>query len=416
MSKEIKNVIVQHYAGSISYGTSLPTSDTDIRGIFCAGEENIRTPFFPIREQTLEDEEDGKLYELSNFLKLYTDGNPNILESLWVDDRHIIEGSEAYDILTEHRQTLLSKKVAFTYSGYAISQLHRIKGHNKYINNPAKETPPRQIDFVKLVHNFTDKKIFKINMEDIQNGYRLIPYGGDLFGVYESPGSQTFDHLFTLNTNCDADLSGFYTKTRTFTDKIAGFITGNPDFGTRKLPLFIVSFNREGYKKSKEHWKSYWSWKRNRNEARRLLEEENGYDTKHAQHLVRLLNMAEEILTDGIVKVFRPDRELLLDIRHGKFSFDELMEMVEGKDEYIRGELYKKSPLPKAPDIKLASKVLIDAQDCFWKEPTKEKRIQKAKDRMFDRHQKEEDRREARFCENMERLQENLKGDDNESE
>ncbi len=31
-------LIVKHLAGSRAYGTSLPTSDTDIRGIFCADE------------------------------------------------------------------------------------------------------------------------------------------------------------------------------------------------------------------------------------------------------------------------------------------------------------------------------------------------------------------------------------------
>ena len=44
------NLLVKHYAGSKAYGTSLPTSDTDFRGIFVADPINVRTPFFPVRE------------------------------------------------------------------------------------------------------------------------------------------------------------------------------------------------------------------------------------------------------------------------------------------------------------------------------------------------------------------------------
>lgn len=46
----LNNIIVEHLAGSKSYGTSMPTSDTDYRGIFMADKEFIITPFKTIRE------------------------------------------------------------------------------------------------------------------------------------------------------------------------------------------------------------------------------------------------------------------------------------------------------------------------------------------------------------------------------
>ena len=51
------NMLVKHYAGSHSYGTALPDSDVDFRGVFCADPVNILTPFFPVRE--CEDQDDG---------------------------------------------------------------------------------------------------------------------------------------------------------------------------------------------------------------------------------------------------------------------------------------------------------------------------------------------------------------------
>lgn len=361
--------IVRHLAGSHAYGTNIEGSDLDIRGIFAAPEKYIRTPFFTVKEVEVQDEEDTKLYELTQFMKLYLEMNPNIVETLWVDPTDIEFKNEVYDHLRDNAQALLSKKAAFTFSGYAVSQLKRIKGHNKWLNNPQPKEPPRQTDFLSLVHNFTSRKMFKLDretMHKVHTGHRLIPYGGDLFGVYEAPGYTTFDSNFTLNTNADGDLSGFYTKDQTLREKIAGMVLAEPGFGIRRLPLFIVKFNRDQYKQQKEVHKNYWSWVKNRNATRSALEEQFGYDTKHAMHLVRLLRMGEEILTNGEVHVKRPDAKELLDIRGGAWKYEQLVEYAEDKDNKIRGEFYKNSQLRKAPDIKLAAKVLMEAQDLSW--------------------------------------------------
>lgn len=361
-----KNLIVEHLAGSHAYGTNIASSDVDIRGVFCADPINIRTPFFPVREVTLQDEEDGKLYELTQFMNLYVGMNPNIVETLWVDPVHILNKHPAYDYLRENAaQQLLNKKAAFTFSGYAVAQLKRIRGHNKWINNPQPEEPPRQTKYVSLVHNFSNRKLFTLNMEEFRDGYRLIHYGGDIYGVYDAPGYQTFDNIFTLNTNSD-DLTGFYTKEPSAAEVQAGQILQIPEFGTRRLPQFIVKFNQENYRQDKEIWQNYWTWKKNRNEKRAELEAQNGFDTKHAMHLVRLLRMGEEILTEGVVNVNRPDSEELLDIRNGAWTYEEIVEYAEYTDKHIREVLYKSSTLPKAPDLQLAAKVLIKCQDIFW--------------------------------------------------
>lgn len=128
------NLLVKHLGGSHAYGTSLPTSDVDYRGIFCADPVNVRTPFFPVREVEDTDEEDTKFYELAHFMKLCLDCNPNIVETLWVADEDITFRTDAYDMLRARRSELLSSKVAFTFSGYAQGQLSRIKNHNRWIN------------------------------------------------------------------------------------------------------------------------------------------------------------------------------------------------------------------------------------------------------------------------------------------
>lgn len=337
------NLLVKHYAGSLAYGTSLPTSDTDFRGIFCADPINVRTPFFTIKEVDDTTEEDTKLFELAQFMKLALDCNPNVVESLWVDRQDIVSTTPAYEHLRAHASQLLSSKIAFTTSGYALSQLKRIKGHNKWINNPQPVDRPQMVDYISLVHNFTAAKTFKVELRSFLKDHRLVPYSGDTFGVYQAVGYHTFNYeTGALNLDYDGDSHALGT------------------------PLFIMKFNREAYRSASETWGHYWEWKKNRNEKRSALEEQFGYDTKHAMHLVRLLRMGAEALQTGVLLVRRPDAEELLAIRAGKWTYEELVEYAEMMDNDVRVNLYAKSSLPKKPDIHLAAKLVLDIQDLVW--------------------------------------------------
>lgn len=56
---------------------------------------------------------------------------------------------------------------------------------------------------------------------------------------------------------------------------------------------------------------------------RKALVEKHGYDTKNAGHLVRLLHTGEEYLRTGEIQVRRTwDREMLMDIKRGKWSLE----------------------------------------------------------------------------------------------
>lgn len=337
------NLIVKHYAGSHAYGTAISTSDLDLRGIFCADPVNIRTPFFPVRECEDTAEEDTKLYELAHFMKLCTECNPNIVETLWVDFSDITFSTPAYECLRTHRSKLLSSKIAFTTSGYAISQLKRIKGHNKWIMNPQDEKPPRQIDFVSLIQWFGADKRMKIDLSEFHHGFRLIPYGGNTFGLIVADGFETFNKSsFNLNTLFEED---------------------HHKAGT---PLAIVKFNKEEYDLAKDKWSQYWTWKKNRNEIRSELEEQFGFDTKHAMHLVRLLRMGVEALRDGEIIVKRPDAEELLAIRNGSWTYEQIVQYAEDMDREVREVWYKKTALPKYPNLKEAAKILMEVQDLIW--------------------------------------------------
>lgn len=59
-------------------------------------------------------------------------------------------------------------------------------------------------------------------------------------------------------------------------------------------------------------------------DKRKKMVDKNGYDTKNASHLVRLLRMGIEFLTDGEPQIWRPDRQELIDIKQGKWSLGQV--------------------------------------------------------------------------------------------
>lgn len=336
------NLLVKHRAGSFAYGTNIESSDEDYRGIFCADPINVRTPFFRVNEVEDSSEEDTKIFELAHYMKLCLDCNPNIVETVWVDRSDILFTTPAYEMLRDHRLEMLSSKIAFTTVGYALSQLKRIKGHNKWINNPQPQEPPLPCQHLSVIQWFGPNKNLKVNLNDYCNHHRLIPYGGDIFAVVHETNRQLWDVRGDLNDTFEGDRS------------------------TLPSPIMLVKWNREEFKILLEKHNQYWVWKNNRNETRSALEEEFGYDTKHAMHLVRLLRMGVEALRDGEIVVRRPDAKELLSIRKGAWKYEELVEYAEHMNHEVTEVWYKKTTLPKKPNMHVAAQLLMDIQDLIW--------------------------------------------------
>lgn len=95
------------------------------------------------------------------------------------------------------------------------------------------------------------------------------------------------------------------------------------------------------------------------------VEEEYGFDTKHAMHLVRLMRMGLEVLETGEVNVFRSDASELLDIRNGSMTYEEILNYADEMDNSIKSA-YEKTELSKKPNIKLAAKSILEVQDLLW--------------------------------------------------
>jgi uncharacterized protein len=57
------------------------------------------------------------------------------------------------------------------------------------------------------------------------------------------------------------------------------------------------------------------------------LEQKYGYDVKAAMHGLRLLYECQEILRDGKITLPRPERDLLIRVRTGKYSLEKVLDM-----------------------------------------------------------------------------------------
>ena len=103
------------------------------------------------------------------------------------------------------------------------------------------------------------------------------------------------------------------------------------------------------FKKEMKSYNSWLNWKKNRNPARHALEVKSGYDTKHGSHLVRLMRMGYEILTEGKVYVKRPDAEELLAIKNGMWSYEQVIQFANDMQAKL-DEAYKTTTIQKSVD------------------------------------------------------------------
>jgi hypothetical protein len=132
-------------------------------------------------------------------------------------------------------------------------------------------------------------------------------------------------------------------------------------------PKCILYFNKDGYSVYCKEYRQYWDWVELRNEERyeNTVSHGKNYDAKNMMHVFRLLNMAEEIARYKKVNVRRPEREYLLKIRAGEFSYEDLLKQAEEKIQMV-DDLFKESDLPEQPHLAKAESILIKIRGSLY--------------------------------------------------
>lgn len=326
-------LLVRH--GSHAYGTNTETSDEDFKGVAIPPMEYFLGAIKRFEQAELKaPDPDAVIYDIRKFFMLAADCNPNIIEVLHTDPSdHFVVDSIGEEIL-EHKDDFLSKKIKHTFLGYSVSQLKRIKTHKKWIMNPP-QTPPTRAELSLPEQTLIPQDQLTAASAEIQKEI-------DRF---------QFDFMETLDESTKIAVRS------AMAEMLAELkITADQHWmsAARKIGLsdnFIEIMQKERqYTSAKREWDQYQNWKKTRNKSRSALEEKYGYDTKHAYHLVRLIRMCREVLTTGKVIVKRPDREELLSIRNGAWTYDQLISFAENEEKELNTLYNTSTVLPKIPN------------------------------------------------------------------
>jgi len=283
-------LIYETVHGSRAYGLAREGSDEDLRGVI-VGPPSWYFGFVGGPEQVARSDDDVWI-EVRKLVRLAAAANPSMLEILFTDARHhrvlTVEGA----LLLDARRQFLSKRVEGTFAGYALSQMARIRTHRRWLLTPPPQEPTRSA-----------------------------------FGLPER-STIPRDQMGALEA-----------------------LMGRGEMDGAALPenFLDVLAREKRYRASRREWEQHQQWQRERNPKRAALEAAHGYDTKHAMHLVRLMRMAIEVLETGDLRVERPDRDELLAIRDGAWSYDELEARCEALRDTI-ADTATRSRLPDAPD------------------------------------------------------------------
>ncbi|MES2702152.1 MAG: nucleotidyltransferase domain-containing protein [Bacteroidota bacterium] len=340
-------MLLQCISGSNAYGLALPTSDTDIKGVF--GIDKAGYYGLHYTPQVANDTNDIVYYELRRFVELLVRNNPNILELLNTPADCVLY---RHPVMDEIRPELfLSKLCRESFAGYAQTQIKKARGLNKKIFNPVAKERKTIIDFCYVIsgyaavplHLWLEKQGY--TQEDC--GLVCIAHARDTYALFHQ-------------SNIATRLQGIYSGEAANDVRLSSIPEGG-------VPVATMTFNKDGYSAYCKDYREYWEWVEKRNDARyeNTLGHGKNYDAKNMMHTFRLLHMAEEIAREGVVNVRRLDREYLLKIRAGEFAYDDLLRMADEKLALI-DDLYAKCNLPDEPDEEAANEVLVRMREQLY--------------------------------------------------
>jgi len=348
--RQHKLILFEAISGSRAYGTNLPHSDTDLKGVFVLPEDQ----FFGLGyiAQVANDTNDEVFYELRRFVELLLKNNPTVLELLGTPPDCIVYRHPLFDQFRP--QDFLSKLCRQSFAEYAVAQIRKAQGLNKKINHP--EPPARKsvLDFCYVTVGAGAQAVAtwlaRQGLAATQCGLAKVPHLTDLYAVFTdrtAGGALGYRGLMRdPEASQDVQLSAV--------PKGEG-------------PVAYLSFNRNGYSVYCRAYREYWDWvaKRNKERYENTVQHGKNYDAKNMLHVFRLLQMAEEIARTGQLRVRRPNREFLLQIRRGEFAYAELVAEAEQLVKQVE-DAFATAALPEAPDTAAAEAVLRQVRRAFY--------------------------------------------------
>ena len=343
-------IVYEVVSGSRAYGLATATSDTDVRGVFVLPRERFYgLDYVP---QVSDATNDTVYYELGRYVELLAAGNPNLLEMLATPARHVLRKHPALEALTP--ELFLSRRLRDSFAGYAQTQIRKAGGLNKKVHNPQPRERKSLLAFAHVLDAAGQGSRPLLDWlegrgwRQEQLGLVSIPGAKGVYGVYR-----------------DADGRLGY---RGVVRSPAANEVAVSSVARGERPVAHLSVNVDGYRAHCKAHRQYWAWVEARNDARyaETRAHGRGYDAKNMMHTFRLLDMAREILAEGRIVVERPNREELLAIRRGEYTYEQLMARAEERSAAVEAA-YAKTALPEAVDRERIERVLVGLREGFYR-------------------------------------------------
>ncbi len=341
---ELRNsglILFEAVVGSRAYGLATASSDTDIRGVFYLPVEYYLGGQYIA--QVANASNDEVYYELGRFVELLSKSNPNILELLASPADCIVYQDP---IMEQFKmQDFITREAAMTFAQYAMVQVRKAKGLNKKINNPMDRERKSLLDFCFIITG--------------NGSLSLSAWLGERQWKQENCGLAKIEHakgLYALYYD-QIQVLGYKGVVATLESNEVSY-SSIPKEETLCAYLFV---NHEAYSSYCKAYNEYFRWVSARNEVRfeGTMNHGQGYDAKNMMHTLRLLQQAKEILSKSELQIRRPNREELLRIKSGAYSYDELFVWSQEFFQEVQ-ELCSHSLLPVAPDRVKLRQQLVD--------------------------------------------------------
>ncbi|MFC4995264.1 DNA polymerase beta superfamily protein [Rubritalea tangerina] len=328
-------LLFRSIAGSQAYGTSHSGSDVDYRGVFALPQQLLGG--LESLDQVQDERGDDVCYELGKVLAMLQKNNPNMMELMYMPEDCVVHRYAVWDILKP--EDFLSKKCELSFANYALGQVKKARGLNKKIVNPEPEERMGLIDFCYVLEGQGAKPLREWADErgiDLESaGLVKASHAPNTYGVY---AGQAYRGVFSSKAADELICSSV---------------------GKEARPEAWMVANMDAYKKHCKAHKEYWSWVKHRNVDRYQTSQVAGYDAKNMMHTLRLLDVAEEIAREGLIRVRRPNVEFLMRVRSGEMDYNDLLDIAEQKMASVR-EAYAQCSLPEEPDFAKTNETLME--------------------------------------------------------
>ena len=300
------NILILTTGGSIAYGTNVATSDIDIRGVTLENKQDIMglSDFEQFEDKTT----DTVIYGLKKFISLCVNCNPNVLEILGTKQEHLLVISKEGELLRDNVELFLSKRAIQSFGSYATAQLRRLQ------NALARDNYPHAEKEQHILNSILGQ------MEHMQRTYTS--FNDSEISLYIDKSDRE-----DMDTEIFIDVHLKHYPLRDFKNIYSDMNNIVKDYS---------KLNHRNSKKDELHL------------------------NKHAMHLIRLLVTGTEILQGKGVNTYREkERAFFLDIRSGKYSYNEIFEMVDDYEHEFKLAAAN-TALPDKPDYQRIEDLMID--------------------------------------------------------